>query len=336
MEKSGLIASAQRQMSRALSAWCTGDNDMAVLHGGIGTEHLLKALLAARHPSLLVDGRDFNSLLHATGQSASAASPQTKIKTIGALDAFKRAAALINMPIKERDLDPLLTARNGVAHLGAHDDAITHEALAVAVTVADAVLMDLQEEVSAFWGSRAERRHDLEAMQRDAQMAVEQALTQEGVEAADERLMEAWEDGLLEPMAEDFRSEGFQAAQLAVSVKIRCAKKLYRMLYYGMTQQEILNADLVEPEADRWSEYGECLSRDAKCPVCGTPGDVRASINRRPRRSKKGGNGGRGRRAENVFPDYFDCYICGIELDNRYELEVLGMAEPSSDGWYIG
>jgi hypothetical protein len=48
------------------------------------------------------------------------------------------------MPVKERDIDPLLTARNGVAHLGAHNDAITHDALALAVTVADAVLTDLQ------------------------------------------------------------------------------------------------------------------------------------------------------------------------------------------------
>ncbi|MCG6495701.1 hypothetical protein [Kitasatospora sp. A2-31] len=331
MDKTRLLASAQRQMNRAMSAWCTSDNDMAVLHGGIGTEHLLKALLSARHPSLLVDGRDFSSLLHATGQSAHAASPETKVKTTGALDAFKRAAALIAMPVKERDLDPLLTARNGVAHLGAHDDAITHEALAVAITVADAVLADLQEDIPAFWGTWAEARLDLEQMQRDARIAAEQSQKQEAVETADESQLEHWEDRLLEPMAEDFRSDSFQVAQIAVAVKVRCAKKLYRALYYGKTPEEIMKADLVEPEADR-GEYGQCLYRSTKCPVCGADGDVHASLRNQPKRSKKKG---RGRRVQREFPDYFDCYTCGLELDNRYELEVLGMAEPSETGWFI-
>jgi hypothetical protein len=329
MDKTSLVASAQRQMSRAMSAWCTSDNDMAVLHAGIGTEHLLKALLAARHPSLLVDGRDFNSLLHAAGQSTYAASPGTKVKTIGALDAFKRAAALITMPIKERDLDPLLTARNGVAHLGAHDDAVTHDALAVAVTVADAALADLQEDIPAFWGPWADTRLDLEEMQRDAQIAAEQALKGVGVEVAARPRPENWKDGLLEPTAENFRSESFQAARIAVAVKVRCAKKLYRLLYYGKTPEEIVKADMVEPEADR-SEYGECLYRSVKCPVCGADGDVAASLGNQPRRPKKG----RKARREGEFPNYFDCYTCGLELDNRYELEVLGMAEPSQIGWF--
>ncbi|WP_328513574.1 hypothetical protein OHB25_25125 [Streptomyces mirabilis] len=329
MDKTSLLASAQRQMNRAMSAWCTSDNDMAVLHGGIGTEHLLKALLAARHPSLLVDGRDFNSLLHATGQSTYAASPETKVKTIGALDAFKRAAALITMPVKERDLDPLLTARNGVAHLGAHDDAVTHDALAIAVTVADAVLADLQENIPTFWGPWAGTRLDLEQMQREAQSAAEQAPEGVGIEALVEPPLENWEDGLLEPVVDGFRSESFQVAKIAVAVKVRCAKKLYRVLYYGKTPEEIAKADLVEPEADR-SEYGECLYLSVKCPVCGADGDVAASLGNQPRRPKKG----RRSRREGEFPDYFDCDTCGLELDNRYELEVLGMAAPSRNGWF--
>ncbi|MFE9699008.1 hypothetical protein [Streptomyces sp. NPDC006270] len=328
MDKTSLVASAQRQMSRALSAWCTSDNDMAVLHAGIGTEHLLKALLAARHPSLLVDGRDYNSLLHATGQSEYAAAPGTKVKTIGALDAFKRAAALIAMPIKERDLDPLLTARNGVAHLGAHDNAVTREALAVAVSVADAVLMDLQEEVSTFWGSRGDARLDLEQMQQRAQLEAEEALKQ--VVAKDVAIprLEDWDDRLLNPAIEDFRSGSFQAARITVAVKVRCAKKLYRVLYYGKSPGEIAKSDMVEPEADR-SEYGECIYRSVKCPVCGADGELSASLDSQPKRSK----GSRSRRRR-MFPDYFDCFTCGLELDNRHELEVLGMAAPSQKEWF--
>ncbi|WP_406114619.1 hypothetical protein [Streptomyces sp. NBC_01014] len=329
MDKTSLLASGKRQMSRAMSAWCTSDNDMAVLHAGIGTEHLLKALLAARHPSLLVDGRDFNSLLHATGQSTYAASPETKVKTIGALDAFKRAATLIIMPVKERDIEPLLTARNGVAHLGAHNDAITQDSLAIAVTVADSVLADLQEEICTFWGPWADNRLDLENMQRDAQIAKGPALKGAGLEVANEPQLVNWEDGLLEPMAEEFRSGSFQTAQIAVAVKVRYAKKLYRVLYYGKTPEEITKSDMVEPEADR-SEYGECLFRSVKCPVCGAEGDAAASLDKQPKRPKKG----RRSRQRREFPHYFDCYTCGLELDNRYELEVLGMAEPSQGGWF--
>ncbi|MFH8771677.1 hypothetical protein [Streptomyces sp. NPDC017958] len=326
MDKTSLLASAQRQMLRALSAWCTSDNDMAVLHGGIGTEHLLKAHLAARHPSLLVDGRDLSSLLHATGQSAYAASPETKVKTIGALDAFKRVATLTAMPVKERDLDPLLTARNGVAHLGAHDGATTHDALTIAITVADAVLTDLQEDIPTFWGPWADTRLDLERMRREAQVATEQTLQGEGIADAN---IQNWEDGLLEPMPEGFRTESLQAAQIAVAVKVRCAKKLYRVLYYGKSPEEIAKADLVEPEANR-GEYGESVYRPTKCPVCGTDGDLHASLRNQPKRPKKGDRG----RRRGEFPDYFDCYTCGLELDNRYELEVLGMAEPSRNGWF--
>ncbi|MFJ8209732.1 hypothetical protein [Streptomyces sp. NPDC096033] len=331
MDQTRLLASAKRQMNRAMSAWCTSDNDMAVLHGGIGTEHLLKALLAARHPSLLVDARDFNSLLHATGQSTYAASPETKVKTIGALDAFKRAGTLTAMPVKERDLEPLLTARNGVAHLGAHDDTLTRDALAVAVTVADAVLADLKEEIPSFWGVWADSRLDLEKMQKDAQVAAEKALKVVGDEADEKPQSEAWEDGLLEPIADDFRSDSFQAAQIAVAVKVRCAKKLYRVLYYGKTLPEISQADLVEPDASR-GEYGECLYRPVKCPVCGADSDVSASLNNQPKqgRRKSRPRGGRG-----YFPDFFDCYRCGLELDNRHELEVLGMAEPSQNDWFM-
>lgn len=109
-----------------------------------------------------------------------------------------------------------------------------------------------------------------------------------------------------------------------------CAKKLYRVLYHGKTPEEIAKADMVGPDADR-SEYGECLCRSVKCPVCGADGDAAASLSKQPQRPRKG----RKSRQRHEFPNYFDCVTCGLELDNRYELEVLGMAEPSQDGWFV-
>ncbi|WP_405691499.1 hypothetical protein [Streptomyces sp. NBC_00057] len=89
----------------------------------------------------------------------------------------------------------------------------------------------------------------------------------------------------------------------------------------------------MEPDVDR-SEFGQCLYRPVKCPVCGADGDVRASLGNQPKHSYRKKKRGRLRRNRGEFPDYFDCYTCGLELDNRYELEVLGMAEPSQNGWF--
>jgi hypothetical protein len=89
-------------MRRSLDAWCEDERDMAVLHCGIAVEHLLKAFLASKHPSLLVDGRDFSSLLHAVGEGAYATVDEHLTKSIGALECFRRVAQLTALPVTER------------------------------------------------------------------------------------------------------------------------------------------------------------------------------------------------------------------------------------------
>jgi hypothetical protein len=116
-----LQESSRKHMLRSLDAWSEDERDMAVLHCGIAVEHLLKAFLASKHPSLLVDARDFGSLLHAIGEGERAAAEEHQTKSIGASECFKRVAQFIQLPATQQQAEPIFSARNGVAHLGIHE-----------------------------------------------------------------------------------------------------------------------------------------------------------------------------------------------------------------------
>jgi hypothetical protein len=133
---------------------------MAVLHCGISVEHLLKAFLASKHPSLLVDARDFSSLLHAVGEGARAAVDEHLIKSIGALECFRRVAQLTTLPMTERQVEPIFSARNGVAHLGIHETDKTDETVAMSVRINDTVLAALGADRFEYWAPYAFRAGD--------------------------------------------------------------------------------------------------------------------------------------------------------------------------------
>ena len=95
------------------------DHRVFLLHAATALEHLAKAVLAARHPSLIVATNDFESLLHACGESAVARRPRSKMRTINAADAIARAARFVpTVEALAPDLELLILVRNGVAHLG--------------------------------------------------------------------------------------------------------------------------------------------------------------------------------------------------------------------------
>lgn len=131
MDPQKLQESSRKHIIRALNAWCEDERDMAVLHCGISVEHLLKAYLASKHPSLLVDARDFSALLHAVGEGARAAVSEHLTKSIGALECFRRVALLTTLPMTERQVEPIFSSRNGVAHLGIHETDKTDETVAM-------------------------------------------------------------------------------------------------------------------------------------------------------------------------------------------------------------
>ncbi|KNE82407.1 hypothetical protein ADZ36_11210 [Streptomyces fradiae] len=142
-------------MNAALAAFVEGpeSHDFAVHHAGVATEHLLKAYLAGMHPALIVDGRHFDSLLHATGLG-SHAGPLAKVKTIGLVDAYVRVAKLLpgKIPISKEDLEPLADARNGVAHSAIHDSGRSGAVFTTCLRLVDPVLEELKVDPNSYWG----------------------------------------------------------------------------------------------------------------------------------------------------------------------------------------
>ena len=138
-------------MIRSLDAWIEDERDIAVLHCGISVEHLLKAFLASKHPSLLVDAKDFSSLLYAIGEGERTSIDEHQTKSIGASECFKRVAQFINLPATQQQAEPIFSARNGVAHLGIHQIETTDETIAVAVRIVDTILTALGVDRFAYW-----------------------------------------------------------------------------------------------------------------------------------------------------------------------------------------
>ncbi|MFF9409901.1 hypothetical protein ACF1B0_30910 [Streptomyces anandii] len=155
MDSEQLKSSSQKWMNAALAAFVEGTEsyDFAVHHAGVATEHLLKAYLAGIHPALIVDGRHFDSLLHATGLGSHAA-PLTKVKTIGLAEAHERVLRLLprKIPIDKKALEPLADARNGVAHSAIHDAAQAEAVFTVCLRLVDPVLEELKVDPNGYWG----------------------------------------------------------------------------------------------------------------------------------------------------------------------------------------
>ncbi|MGQ4453714.1 hypothetical protein [[Kitasatospora] papulosa] len=155
MDAEQLKSSSHRWMNAALAAFVEGpeSHDFAVHHAGVATEHLFKAYLAGLHPALIVEGRHFDSLLHATGLG-SHAGPLSKVKTIGLVDAYGRVAKLLpgKIPISKEDLEPLTDARNGVAHSAIHDSAQSVAVFTTCLRLVDPVLEELKVDPNGYWG----------------------------------------------------------------------------------------------------------------------------------------------------------------------------------------
>jgi hypothetical protein len=101
------------------------DGDMAgfCAHAGIALEQLAKAYLANIDPTLVVDGRSFDSILHACGKGRHARSPASLMKTITMEDALRRCGQILPAVENLRgDLQRLIDARNGAIHVGAVEE----------------------------------------------------------------------------------------------------------------------------------------------------------------------------------------------------------------------
>ncbi|MET8706220.1 hypothetical protein [Streptomyces californicus] len=156
MHAEQLKLSSQRWMNAALTAFSQGPDsyDFAVHHAGIAAEHLLKAYLASLHPALIVEAKDFDSLLHATGHGTHASAPASRAKTIGLMEAHARVHKILRkqIPIDQRAFMPVANARNGVAHSGIHDLAEVQTVFTTCLRLADPILEELKIDPETYWG----------------------------------------------------------------------------------------------------------------------------------------------------------------------------------------
>ncbi|GAA1890485.1 hypothetical protein GCM10009753_18920 [Streptantibioticus ferralitis] len=162
MDSERLKLSSRKWMIAAFIALAEGpsSHDLAVHHAGIAAEHLLKSYLASLHPALVVEGKDFNSLLHATGHGSHASVPAEQVKTIGLAEAHARAQKILRkkMPVDQRALGPLANARNGVAHSGMYDRSEVNAVFTTCLRLIDPLLVELKIN-NSYWGGY-ESLHD--------------------------------------------------------------------------------------------------------------------------------------------------------------------------------
>ncbi|MFE5239941.1 MULTISPECIES: hypothetical protein [unclassified Streptomyces] len=154
-----LALSSGKWMATAFAAFADGPSseDMAVHHAGVATEHLLKAFLAKIHPSLIVDGKDFNSMLYAAGRGSLLQVRGSQVKTIQLGEAYERAQKILKgkIPLRPKGPWPLADARNGVAHSGYHDRAEVVAVFTSCIKVIDPLLAELGIGPE-YWGQHKE------------------------------------------------------------------------------------------------------------------------------------------------------------------------------------
>ncbi|MGW5748095.1 hypothetical protein [Amycolatopsis sp. NPDC003861] len=154
MDQQSLRESSQRWMHAALDAFGHGEAlDFAVHHAGVGLEHLLKAYLWSLHPALVLDAAHLPSLLHAVGYGDRSSVHQSRAKSIGLKAAFDRTRMLLmpKVAVTEAKFEPVVAARNGVAHVGSHDSAAARDVIGICIRVATPVLTELAISPRDYW-----------------------------------------------------------------------------------------------------------------------------------------------------------------------------------------
>ncbi|MFH8359548.1 hypothetical protein ACH4FV_08135 [Streptomyces anulatus] len=164
MNEKNFADMASQFLRATLDSWRAGNYAFAVLHAGVGCEHILKALLCRHNPLLIAEKGDQSFRFHSVGHGdADGVKPLSEARTIGILEAFKIAAILLRgrMPVDERTFRPFADSRNGVAHSAYLDDLAVRKAVEVGIQVVESVRVELDLDQTDFWGEYASVFADL-------------------------------------------------------------------------------------------------------------------------------------------------------------------------------
>jgi hypothetical protein len=146
-----LAESAPRFARQALAALSDGDDVGFALYAATSLEHLMKSFLAGKHPALIADARNVDSLLHACGQFSAAKTKRDKVKTIGAAESLTRVGRFIPFVASDTSqLEGLFDVRNGAVHLA--DSSSVSEFVFPLLRVSEQVREALGLNREAYWG----------------------------------------------------------------------------------------------------------------------------------------------------------------------------------------
>lgn len=282
-----LILSSTRFAGLAVRDYLEGRMTDFFVHSGTSLEQLAKAYLASFDPTLVVDGRSFDSLLHASGHGRHSRLPLARMRTISANEALERCGKILpSVANLLEDLRPLVDARNGAIHVGHVDDAEKGRMLLVYLRASRQLLGEGGWSDSDYWGEFGEfvaRRVAEESEAAEAR--VEEAVTAARLRFAEKyaHLADAIRPAVLRALEESNSPSGYDEQRVECPV---C----------GTLGQASGSTD-VEWEADfDVDEFGDAY------PVGAYP-------------------------IVTFVPAHFYCKACELELDGQEEILLGGIEE---------
>lgn len=160
-----LVKSASRWIREAMEGWADDDYEAIALLAPIAVEHLGKAALWRRHPSLLVP-------LSANGEESLYILTERpdltnrRLRTIGLSTVLNRLDRCLNdFPLSKERRQRLVDIRNGSVHAGLRTE--SRHVLTDALTVCGALLADLGLSDNDFYGDQRWNVGGLLSQQRD-------------------------------------------------------------------------------------------------------------------------------------------------------------------------
>jgi hypothetical protein len=154
--RKSLLDTARHHAQIALRDFTKDGNEMAIsaLHAGIAVEHMAKGYLSSLHPVLLAEkGCDMDTLLHLVGKGELAKSAPYTIKTIGGIEACRRARNFCpEFRFSEQADGLIFSVRNSVGHLGLGAD--IRKAIRIMVRLVEPLLDAVDYNRARFWGNR--------------------------------------------------------------------------------------------------------------------------------------------------------------------------------------
>ena len=285
--KGALRKSASRFAQAAVGDYLNRDWTAFFVHAGTALEHLAKAYLASIHPSLIADGRSFDSLLHACGRGGLAKIPRESMRTIGATAAVERCGlvlpAIANM---RQDLDALVQARNGAVHMGEGSERQAEQSLVALFRASRHMLAEGGWDEATYWGNQSDFvKTQLSDSANEARLHVSQLAAKAKME--------------FEKRFGGHDAETRQALLSAIVATYSKQSDEEQFIYCPVCETEVLAEGALEiewkPEWDR-GDFGEPV-------VSGEYPEV------------------------TFYPGHMHCRACDLELDGEDEMHAAGVEE---------